>query len=76
MGIENPLLFIRDTSLTRGARPALGQVFRGQRRGYGDRWVALTQLTGACYYDDATVEDSKVSHPGGACWLRAQVLGQ
>ena len=48
------------TRLTRGARPALDQVFRGQRRGYGDRWVALTQLTGGCYYGDATVRDSKV----------------
>ena len=31
--------------LTRGS---LDQAFRGQQRGYGDRWVALTQLTGAC----------------------------
>ena len=64
------------TRLTRGARPALGQVFRGQRTGYGDRWVALTQLTGACYYDDATVEDSKVSSPGSGSRLWLQVLGQ
>ena len=64
------------TRLTRGARPALGQVFRGQRTGYGDRWVALTQLTGACYYGDATVEDSKVSYPGDACCVTLQVLGQ
>ena len=67
---------MQNTSLTRGARPALGQVFRGQRRGYGDRWVALTQLTGACYYDDATVEDSKGWCRGVAPIFCSQVLGQ
>ena len=60
----------------RGARPALGQVFRDQRRGCGDRWVALTQLTGACYYGDATVEDSKVWCRGVTPIFGSQVLGQ
>ena len=56
------------TSSTRGARPALGQVFRlrGQRTGYGDRWIALTQLTRACCYDGATVEDYKVWRRGSS----------
>ena len=65
-----------DCRLARGARPALGQVFRGQRRGYGDRWVALTQLTGACYYDDAQLKIPKFHTRDIVCCLNASVLGQ
>ncbi len=64
------------TRLTRGARPASGQVFRDQRAEYGDRWIALTRLTSGCYYDDATVRDSKVWPREMAPIVCPPVLGQ
>ena len=57
--------------------PALGRFSEvNERTGYGDRWVALTQLTGACYYDDATVRYSKVWCRGPAAIFESQVLRQ
>ena len=72
-------LHSKTTRLTRGARPALGQVFRAGR-GYGalltDCEVTTDSTSRVCYYDDATVRDSKVWTPEVAPIVELQVLGQ